>query len=372
MASIAKRSDGKWRARYMAPDGKQRAKHFIRKVDAERWLTEQQSRLNRGEWTAPELSRITVREWARTWLASKAGLKGRSQGSYESLWRTLVEPRWGDYRLDRVTYGEVVTWTAELTGRGLSASRVGQALLCLKQILDLAVLDGRLGRNAARGVKPPRPRRAEPRYLTHRQVAQLAEECGHYGEQYRLFILVAAYCGLRWGEMRALKVRRVDPLRARIDVAESIPDRSADVDTPKNHKHRVVPIPRFICDDLAIFLSTKRPGDLVFTNGSGSLLDNSGFRRNVFDPAVRALGLGPFSPHDLRHTTASLAVSAGANVKAVQRLLGHASAAVTLDIYAALFDDDLDRVAERLDAAARDQRGTRDADVITLDRPVSV
>jgi integrase len=372
MASIAKRPDGKWRARYTAPDGKQRAKHFTRKVDAERWLTEQQSRLNRGEWTAPELSRITVREWATTWLASKAGLKGRTQGSYESLWRTLVAPRWGDYRLDQVTYGAVVTWTAEMTGRRLSASRVSQALLCLKQILDLAVLDGRLARNPARGVKPPRPRRAEPRYLSHAQVAQLAEECGRYGEQYRLFILVAAYCGLRWGEMRALKVRRVDLLRARIDVAESIPDRSEGIDTPKSHKQRVVPLPRFICDDLARFLTTKHPGDLVFPNSSGSVLDNSGFRRNVFDPAVQALGLAPLAPHDLRHTTASLAVSAGANVKAVQRLLGHASAAVTLDIYAGLFADDLDRVAERLDAAARDQGGTRSAHVITLNHPLSV
>jgi integrase len=55
------------------------------------------------------------------------------------------------------------------------------------------------------------------------------------------------------------------------------------------------------------------------------------------------------TPHDLRHTAASLAVQAGANVKAVQRMLGHASAAMTLDVYADLFDDDLDRVAARLD-----------------------
>ena len=57
------------------------------------------------------------------------------------------------------------------------------------------------------------------------------------------------------------------------------------------------------------------------------------------------------TPHDLRHTAASLAVSAGANVKAVQRMLGHAKASMTLDVYADLFDDDLDVVADRLDAA---------------------
>ncbi|WP_425302631.1 tyrosine-type recombinase/integrase [Nocardia wallacei] len=53
--------------------------------------------------------------------------------------------------------------------------------------------------------------------------------------------------------------------------------------------------------------------------------------------------------HDLRHTAASLAVSAGANVKAIQRMMGHQSAAMTLDVYADLFDDDLDTVADRLE-----------------------
>jgi integrase len=112
----------------------------------------------------------------------------------------------------------------------------------------------------------------------------------------------------------------------------------------------------------------------VFTNSSGGVLDNTNFRRNVFSPAVRLLGLEPFTPHDLRHATASLAVSAGANVKAVQRLLGHASAAMTLDIYAALFDDDLDDVAHRLDLAhqrvrrfyCRDHLGTETADSVPL------
>jgi len=81
------------------------------------------------------------------------------------------------------------------------------------------------------------------------------------------------------------------------------------------------------------------------------------WRRRVFDPALHAAGLGELTPHELRHAAASLAVAAGANVKAVQRMLGHASAAMTLDVYSGLFDDDLDAVADRLDAAARAARG---------------
>jgi integrase len=276
------------------------------------------------------------------------------------LWRTLVKPRWGDTRLDRVTHGEVVRWVAELTERGLSPSRITQALLCLKQVLALAVMDGRLARNAAEHVKPPRPRKAEPRFLTHGQVHELAEACG----QYRVFVLTAAYTGLRWGELRALRVKRIDLVRGRIDVAEAMPERSLELDTPKNHKHRTVPIPGFVVNELEKHVQGKGPDDLVFTNSAGGMLDNTNFRRNIWNPAGRSIGLVGFTPHDLRHTTASLAVSAGANVKALQRLLGHASASMTLDVYSALFDSDLDAVAERLGKAAEDWLRTRGARVV--------
>ena len=94
------------------------------------------------------------------------------------------------------------------------------------------------------------------------------------------------------------------------------------------------------------------------------------FRRRQFDPAARAAGLDGLTPHELRHTAASLAVSAGGNVKAVQRMLGHKSAAMTLDVYSGLFDDDLDALAERMDVAsaraAADSVRTR-ADVVAID-----
>src|SRR5690606_31729205 len=76
----------------------------------------------------------------------------------------------------------------------------------------------------------------------------------------------------------------------------------------------------------------------------------------VFNPAVKVTGLYGITPHTLRHTAASIAVSAGVNVKLVQRMLGHASAAMTLDVYADLFDEDLDSLAERLETTASDAR----------------
>ena len=93
----------------------------------------------------------------------------------------------------------------------------------------------------------------------------------------------------------------------------------------------------------------------MFLAPRGGVLRLRNWRREVFDPAARAAGLDGITPHDLRHTAASLAIAARANIKAVQRVLGHQSAAMTLDVYSGLFEDDLDHVAERLNERAQAQ-----------------
>ena len=124
----------------------------------------------------------------------------------------------------------------------------------------------------------------------------------------------------------------------------------------KTHSRRLVPVPRFLCEDLTALLTGKGPDDLVFTSRHGGPLRSQNFRRRVWLRAIQETGLDRLCPHDLRHTAASLAVSSGGNVKAVQRMHGHKSAAMTLDVYANLFSDDLDRLADRLDAAGSDSR----------------
>ncbi|WP_121400291.1 site-specific integrase [Micromonospora sp. M71_S20] len=160
--------------------------------------------------------------------------------------------------------------------------------------------------------------------------------------------------GLRWGELAALRVRRVDLVKRRLLVAESVTEVNgrAVFGTPKTHQRRSVPLPRFLVEPIAAQITGRSGDELVFTSPAGEVLRNNNFRRRVFDRAAESIGLAGLTPHELRHTAASLAVAEGANVKAVQRMLGHASAAMTLDVYADLFEDDLDQVADRLDRAA--------------------
>lgn len=354
MGNIQKRDNGRWRARYRDPFGKEHARHFTRRLDAERWLASVENAKHRGEWIDPALSRITVGEWAQRWLAAQVHLKPATRHRYGNLLRVQVLPHWQRLRLAEVTHADVAAWVAGLQADGYAASTIRQAHRVLSLMLALAVRDRRLTHNPAEGVRLPRMHRKEPVFLTHGQVDELADAC----TSYELFIRVLAYTGLRWGEATALEVRRVDLMRRRLEVARSAVDLGKDITygLPKTHQRRSVPLTRSLVDELAEHIAGKGPDDLVFTSPRGTPLRNHNFRARVFGPAAVTIGVPDLTPHDLRHTAASLAVQAGANVKAVQRMLGHASAAMTLDVYAGLFGDDLDAVADRLDEAASQAR----------------
>ena len=120
--------------------------------------------------------------------------------------------------------------------------------------------------------------------------------------------------------------------------------------SPKGYEERSIPVPEFTLEQLSIHIEDKTPADHVFVSSkSGSVLRNRTFRRGWFNDAAEQIGIPGLTPHELRHTCASLAVSAGANVKALQRMLGHSSAKETLDTYSDLFDEDLEIVAAALE-----------------------
>ncbi|SDY51583.1 Site-specific recombinase XerD [Modestobacter sp. DSM 44400] len=363
-------SDGakRYRARYRDVGGRQHEKRFSRKVDAQHWLDEQTSALVTQTWTAPERGRVTVAAWAEQWSAAQTGLKPSTLYGYRSILRARIVPRWGQYRLADVTHAEIAAWVAGLVSSDLAPSSVRQAHRVFSLLLTLAVRDGRIPRNPAVGVPLPRVRRADPRFLNRNEVERLAEAAGEYGDVVHLL----AYTGLRFGEMAALRVRRVDFLRKRLTVAESATEVGGTVEygAPKSHQQRTVPIPGVLMAPLSRRCEGKGRDDLVLTSPEGAVLRSGNFRRRVFDPAARAAGLEDLSPHDLRHTAASLLVASGANVKAVQRMLGHASAAMTLDVYSGLFDDDLGGLADRMDAAHDAHTSSRSVGAVWARDPI--
>jgi integrase len=345
----------RWYVRYFDPSGMRKSKTFDRKVDARRFLHQVETSKNTDSYIDPARGKIKVGVWADRWLETQGHLKPSTYARYAGIVTKHIKPRWGNIPIGKVEHVDVAAWISAVR---LSPASVQYIHRVMYLILELAVRDGRIPRNPAAGVRLPKTLKSEKVFLTRDQVFALADAAAQYpipeiGQQYRVLVLVLAFCGLRWGEAAGLKVGRVDLLRRRLTVAETLSEINGHLvwGTPKNHQHRSVPIPAFLVDLLAEVVHDAAPDNLVFTTWRVKPLRNLNFRRDVFDHAAEDAGLKGLTPHELRHTAASLAVSAGANVKAVQRMLGHASAAMTLDVYSGLFDDDLDGVAERLNQA---------------------
>ncbi len=238
-------------------------------------------------------------------------------------------------------------WVSDLAATRRSTV-VKTAHSVLARILDDCVRDRQLASNPARGVKlPPRSPRKHV-CLTADQLIQLADESGRYES----LVLLLGVGGVRWGEAAALRVSDVDFLRHRIELHRNAVKVGRDfaVGSLKSNKNRTVVLPGFVIDALARSAKGKGHDDLLWPSTSGGYLAPPSSHDSWLSGAVaRCQKMDKSFPrvtaHGLRHTAAGLAISAHANPKVVQRMLGHASAAMTLDVYADLFESDLDEVA---------------------------
>jgi integrase len=354
MASIEKRvRAGKttYRVRYRDPAGRQRSKVFTRKTNAEDWLHANETAKQDRRWVDPAAGRERFGEWAERWYATTAALRPTTRRDYRVLLDNQVLPAFAGARLADLDVLAVREWLAGLVGGGLSAKRARKAHQVLAQVLDAAVDGGKLARNVAAGVKLPKVQRREMHFLDAVQVEALADAIDR---RYSTLIRFAAYSGLRPCELAALRVGRLDLLRAAVRVTEAAPEVAGRLEWGgvKTHEARTVRLPRSIAEELGAYLAgrPRGPEDLVFTAPLGGPLRQSKLVPGYFKPAARAAGLpARLRFYDLRHTCASLLIREGASVKAVQAQLGHATASITLDTYGHLFPDELDQLAARLE-----------------------
>lgn len=355
MGSISAYETGagrRYRVRYRTPGHQQTDKRGFRtKREAELFLASLELAKARGDYVPAARAGVNFETWSEKWIDSLVQVKPSTLQGYVSITRGRLQPRWGSTPLNAIAHSDIQSWISDENSR-VGARTVRSYHRVFSMILKYAVRDGRLGRNPADGIRLPRVRPKKHPYLTHAQLHELAALCGSEG----LVVLFLGYTGLRWGELAALECRNVDLDRRRVQVDRAVVELTNGqlvYGSPKNHQQRSVPFPSFLTDQLRALVALKGSRDLLFTSPYGRPLRVNNWKRKAFDKAADTLAdnhpdlLRP-TVHDLRHTAASLAISAGANVKAVQRMLGHASAAMTLDVYADLFDDDLDAVGEAL------------------------
>jgi integrase len=352
---------GRWQASYLGPDGLRRLapSTFRTKADAHAWLTLRQAEILRGDWTDPDLGLVPLDDFVTRWV-SEHRMSERTRAGYERVNRLHIRPYLGNHNLGSIAPDHVRTWRTELVRDGRSEATVAAAYRLLRAVLNTAVDDGRIRSNPCRVKGGDRVRTPERPVATVPQVFALADALP---PRYRVFVLAAAFTGLRWGELIALRRRdveggRVVVRRAFIEhggrIVEGPPKSAAGV--------RVVAMPALLVEELAAHIEAyvgPGPDALLFTGAQGATPKRGSWRSRIDWPAaVRAAGLpAGFHFHDLRHTGNHLAATSGASTRELMHRMGHSSMRAAL-IYQHATDERSQELAERLDGLLRRERGS--------------
>ncbi|WP_363459130.1 tyrosine-type recombinase/integrase [Microbacterium sp. LMI1x-1-1.1] len=351
-----------FRARYFDEAGKEHAKHFKLKRDAQRWLDEVTTSVVSGQYVDPNASRLTFRAYADIWLAAQVH-RDATAALYRGHLERHAYPTLGDRALGTILRTTVQGWVKSLTvddpktkRKALSPATIGVVYTVVASVFRAAVRDRKLASTPCDGISLPDVSKARVQPLTTAQVELLAE---HVPAELRTLVILAAGTGVRQGEALGLTRDRIRLLgknpavtidrqlvtKSKGETAFAPPKTAASV--------RTVPLPHVVVAALNDHLARFDVGDgeLLFTlNGKGITRQRFG---HLWRPAAQAAGLTDATGtgmHALRHYYASLLIRYGESVKTVQGRLGHKSATETLDTYGHMWADSDDRTREAVDS----------------------
>lgn len=372
---------GQWQARYRDAAGKQRAKNFPRRKDAEAFLDSTRTSVRTGTYLDPERQRVTVREWYEKWAATLGGAPS-TVTRRRWAWQTHVEPKWGDWRLVDIGYLDVETWVREMSRRVGHASQK-KNLELLRRMLDAAMRDRRIPFNPCAGVKLAPPPAKHPDDLeppTREQCATLRQLLPPF---YRDMLLFLEETGLRWGELAGLRRCHVDLAAHTIKVREVVVEVNSRLYRQAQPKSaagfRTVPLTPDALAALERRLAAhpadgKRSAvedgmckeELVWRGPQGGVLARNNFHRvwvaalkkaqfarQVKDPVTKRSEWWP-RVHDLRHVYATALHAAGVPEKVAQTVLGHERGGRVTWLYTHAGEDPAEQVRQALAKVRRE------------------
>jgi len=357
MASIRKRSKqdgGGYQVRYYGPDGRPRASTFRSKREAIDFSNTVESDIARGSWLDPNLASKPLHEVIDAYLRSSMHWRPSTRLKVEGHVRNYIIPAFGDYPIGQVRPSDVRDWVVALTEHGLSPGTVRGVYSSLSRIMKQAVIDGLIARSPCFGIALPQDAaQREMHFLEPAQIEALACEVS---ERYRTLIFTAAYTGLRWGELAALKVKSLDLVKGSITVTEAVAEVNGYLreGRTKTGAIRTVALPPFLRHMLSEHIVRFPSKDYVFTSAKGRPMRKNFYRREFVPAVQRARLMNGLRFHDLRHTCAALLIAQGAHPKEIQNRLGHSTIRVTFDRYGHLFPSLDERLRDGLEKMYRE------------------
>jgi len=362
---VIDRGDGIWLVRvFLGRDARGRRRYHNKTVhgtkrDAQRYLTKAQRDNDLGQFVEP--SDRPLETFLQEWLAGAvaARVTAKTAADYASLLRLHVTPVLGDRKLSQLASADIQKLYTGMLERGLSARTIRYTHAVLSMALDQAVKWSFLAKNPAKAVDLPRNRPQEMRFFTREQATAFlaAAEADRWRALWHLLLVT----GMRPGEALGLKWSDLDGQRVRIqrNLVRS-PDGRWVLKEPKTQRGiRAVAVPAATTDSLQRHRRHQLeerlmagPGyvdqGLVFAATNGNPLDWHVLVQRHFNAIIKAAGLPRIRPYDLRHTTATLLLAAGENIKVVSERLGHANAAMTLNVYSHVLPDMQEAAAARM------------------------
>jgi integrase len=353
MASIKKRPEGRWRARYRDPDGREHARHFARKGDAERWLANIQSDIARGGYRDPAAARTTFKEYAEKWRAQQPHRPGTAR-LYERTLRLHVYPVMGVRQLGALRWSDIQGLVAGLVSRDYKPKTIENVVRLIRAVLNAAVDDGIIATSPHRKVTRPA---VEHRHVVPLPLDGVRRAADAISPRMRALVLLSVGTGLRQGEALGLTVDRVNLLRREVTVDRQLikvvgqPPALGSLKTTSSR--RVVPLPTSVVDALAAHMAAYPPcrDGLIFSGADGQPVARAWLHR-TWRKAITDAGLPADTTwHLLRHTYASVLIDGGESATVVARRLGHANPSETLRTYSHLWPDSDERTRQVVDSA---------------------
>lgn len=316
-----------------------------------------------GTWITKDKRDITLEDLWDPWIKSKGGLAAATVSSYRSAW-AHVAPVFGKTPICELDGATITTWIDSLQSRRphqrevkpLGSGQKRKVGIVINALCKLAVKQKIIYENPLESGDLVRQEKGRRRALRVAEVDRLLDAAPT--PQAALFVRVLLMTALRPGEAKGLHVEDFDYRRRRLLVRRSVDQLGHEGDT-KNHRHRDVPVGGELLLDLEDECVGKAPTDPLLADEHGNVWTTARWRR-IWAKMCEDAELDHVDTYTLKHTAVSMAIAAGADVYAVQRMCGHADASTTLNVYGHLWDEGLDAIPSAMDAYLAAER-ERDA-----------